>query len=41
LNHDSPPAADPGTQLDPLFVFDFTAIDGPGEGQRFSTYWYV
>jgi RIO kinase 1 len=41
LNHDTPSAADAATQLDPLFVFDFAALDGPGEGQRFSTYWDV
>jgi RIO kinase 1 len=30
------------TELDPLFVFDFRAVDGPGgEGQRFSNYWDV
>ena len=26
---------------DPSFVFDFAVIDGPGEGQRFTTYWDV
>jgi RIO kinase 1 len=26
---------------DPFFVFDFTAVAGPGDGQRFTTYWDV
>jgi RIO kinase 1 len=41
LTYETPPAADAGTQLDPFFVFDFATVDGPGEGQRFSTYWDV
>jgi len=26
---------------DPFFVFDFTTVAGPGDGQRFTTYWEV
>ena len=26
---------------DAFFVFDFTAVDGPDDGQRFTTYWDV
>lgn len=31
----------PYDDLDPAFVFDYQAIDDPGEGQRFSTYWDI
>ncbi len=41
MNHDTPLAPDAGSQTDSFFVFDFTLVDGPGEGQRFSTYWDV
>lgn len=33
--------ADSSADLDPEFTFDFRALDDPGDGQRFSTYWDV
>ena len=35
--HEPPLAPD----QDPFFVFDFTTVAGPGDGQRFTTYWEV
>jgi RIO kinase 1 len=36
------PASDTAPDLDPLFVFDFAPVAGPGgEGERWSTYWDV